>query len=103
MCMLTCTPPWLCAPFAAVPPPMYRRRRTAARRYESEMQRPLANLVGGELVRTLLIQVQKLKVDTASAMLEMDQILKANELSISLVAAVPALLLAGTSLYYLGR
>ena len=67
------------------------------------MQRPLANLVGGELVRTLLIQVQKLKVDTASAMLEMDQILKANELSISLVAAVPALLLAGTSLYYLGR
>jgi hypothetical protein len=42
-------------------------------------------------------------VDTASAMLEMDQILKANELSISLVAAVPAFLIAGGSVYYLGR
>jgi nuclear-control-of-ATPase protein 2 len=42
-------------------------------------------------------------VDTASAMLEMDQILKANELSISLIAAVPAFLIAGGSLYYLGR
>ena len=80
------------------------------------MQKPLRNLVGGELVRTLLIQVrggegrgvrlsqqcavwvgrggqgsirsvlltsqaglaqvQKLKVDTSSAMLEMDQVLK---------------------------
>ncbi|KAL4457516.1 hypothetical protein ABPG75_012381 [Micractinium tetrahymenae] len=73
------------------------------RTYEREMQKPLRNLVGGELVRALLIQVQKLKVDTASAMLEMDQILKANELSISLLAAVPAFLIAGTSLYYLGR
>jgi hypothetical protein len=36
-------------------------------------------------------------------MLEMDQILKANELSISLIAAVPAFLVAGGSLYYLGR
>jgi hypothetical protein len=33
----------------------------------------------------------------------MDQILKANELSIQLVAAVPAFLIAGGSLYWLGR
>lgn len=49
------------------------------------------------------LQVQKLKVDTESAMLEMDQILRANELSISLVAAVPAFLIAGATLYSLGR
>ena len=90
------------------------------------------------------LQVQKLKVDTASAMLEMDQILKcactasvpgctacqlrvprrlrsapryaprpsplmlphlrrANELSISLVAAIPAFLVAGATLYYVIR
>lgn len=42
---------------------------------------------------TLSMQVQRLKVDTEAAMLELDQILKANELSISLVAAVPALAL----------
>jgi nuclear-control-of-ATPase protein 2 len=37
--------------------------------------------------------VQRLKLDTEAAMLELDQILRANELSISLMAAVPSLLL----------
>ena len=37
--------------------------------------------MGGQLVRSLLIQVQKLKLDGASAALEMDQILKVNLLS----------------------
>jgi hypothetical protein len=73
------------------------------RRYEAELRSPLRGLVGGDLARCLLIQVQKLKVDTESAMLEMDQVLKANELSISLVAAVPAFLLAGAVLAGLGR
>lgn len=41
------------------------------------------------------LQVQRLKVDTMAAMLELDQILRANELSISLVAAVPSLLVGG--------
>ena len=48
-------------------------------------------------------QVQKLKVDTESAMLEMDQILKANELSIALVAAIPALIFASLGVYGLAR
>lgn len=37
--------------------------------------------------------MQRLKVDMMAAMLELDQILRANELSISLMAAVPSLLL----------
>lgn len=41
---------------------------------------------------------QRLKLDTEAAMLELDQILRANELSISLVAAVPSLLLSWTLL-----
>ena len=49
------------------------------------------------------MQVQKLKVDTESAMLEMDQILKANELSIALVAAIPALIFASLGVYGLAR
>ena len=40
---------------------------------------------------------------TESAMLEMDQVLRANELSISLVAAVPAFLIGGALLYFVGR
>ena len=47
--------------------------------------------------------MQKLKVDTESAMLEIDQILKANELSIALVAAIPSFLIAGVSLVGIWR
>ena len=71
--------------------------------YENELKRPIKNLVAGDLMRSLLIQVQKMKVDTESAMLEIDQILKANELSISLVAAVPAFIIGGACLYAFGR
>lgn len=69
------------------------------RSYEDQLVNPLRNLVTGDLARSLLIQVQKVKVDTEAAMLEIDQILRANELSISLVAAVPAILIA----YGIGR
>lgn len=71
--------------------------------YEQELKKPLRNLISGDLMRSLLIQVQKLKVDTESAMLEIDQILRANELSISLVAAVPAFIIAGALVYSIGR
>jgi nuclear control of ATPase protein 2 len=42
--------------------------------------------------------VQKLKVDTEAAMLSMDQILKANELNVALLAAIPAFIVAGGTL-----
>ena len=48
-------------------------------------------------------QVQKLKLDTESAMLELDQILRANEMTVALVAAVPSFLIAGGTLYALAR
>lgn len=48
-------------------------------------------------------QVQKLKLDTESAMLELDQILRANELTVAVVAAVPSLLIAGGTTYLLVR
>lgn len=60
-------------------------------RYEKEVVNPLQNLVGGELARALLIQIQKLKLDIETAMLEMDQILKANEINFAMLAALPAL------------
>jgi hypothetical protein len=55
------------------------------------------------LTDDMAVQVQKLKVDTESAMLEMDQILRANELSLSLVAATPAVLALGAALLALWR
>ncbi|GAB2265836.1 Protein dgs1, mitochondrial [Dionaea muscipula] len=63
-------------------------------RYEKELMHPIQNLLGGELVRALLIQVQKLKLDIETAMLELDQILKANEINFAILAALPAFFLS---------
>ncbi|KAK9901282.1 hypothetical protein WJX75_004086 [Coccomyxa subellipsoidea] len=71
--------------------------------YEDELKKPIRNIVNGSLLRAILIQVQKLKLDTESAMLELDQILRANELTVAVVAAVPSLLIAGGTGYALFR
>ncbi|KAH7439498.1 hypothetical protein KP509_04G064900 [Ceratopteris richardii] len=63
-------------------------------RYEEEITHPLQNLLGGELFRAMLIQVQKLKLDIETAMLELNQILRANEINFAVLAALPALLFA---------
>lgn len=39
------------------------------------------------------LQVQRMKLDTEAAMLKLDQILRASELSLSVVAALPGLAL----------
>ncbi|KAK4482779.1 hypothetical protein RD792_009948 [Penstemon davidsonii] len=59
-------------------------------RHEKELMHPIQGLVGGELARSLLIQVQKLKLDIEEAMLELDQILRANEINFAILAALPA-------------
>ncbi|KAL6175027.1 hypothetical protein ACLB2K_051670 [Fragaria x ananassa] len=63
-------------------------------RYEEELKHPIHNLVNGELARALLIQVQKLKLDTETAMLELNQILRANEINFAILAALPAFFLS---------
>ncbi|XP_048234521.1 protein DGS1, mitochondrial isoform X2 [Ricinus communis] len=63
-------------------------------RYEKELMHPIQNLLNGELARALLIQVQKLKLDIETAMLELDQILKANEINFAVLAALPAFFLS---------
>ncbi|EFJ26292.1 hypothetical protein SELMODRAFT_98278 [Selaginella moellendorffii] len=63
-------------------------------RYEKELTHPLQSLLGGELARALLIQVQKLKLDIETAMLELNQILRANEINFAILAAFPAVIFA---------
>ncbi|KAI4308238.1 hypothetical protein L6164_031335 [Bauhinia variegata] len=63
-------------------------------RYEKELTHPLTSLVSGELARALLIQVQKLKLDIETAMLELNQILRANEINFAILAALPAFFLS---------
>ncbi|XP_017216909.1 protein DGS1, mitochondrial [Daucus carota subsp. sativus] len=63
-------------------------------RYEKELMHPIQNLLKGELVRAILIQIQKLKLDIETALLELDQILRANEINFAVLAALPAFLLS---------
>ncbi|KMZ72041.1 hypothetical protein ZOSMA_16G00050 [Zostera marina] len=71
-------------------------------RYEVELMHPIRNLFSGELARGMLIQIQKLKLDLETAMLELDQILKANEINFAILAALPAFFLS-VSVLMLGR
>ncbi|KAI9723089.1 MAG: Nuclear control of ATPase protein 2 [Chrysothrix sp. TS-e1954] len=65
---------------------------TILRAYEKDLQRPLYNSLRGNLVRTLLIQVQKTKVDVEVAMNGIDSILKSQELVFGFVGLTPGLL-----------
>lgn len=62
------------------------------KRYEEELMQPLKNLFAGALAQMLLIQIQKLKVETESALMQMDQILLTNQINFALMAATPAVL-----------
>eukprot|EP01038_Epipyxis_sp_PR26KG_P012394 gene12394-16624_t len=68
--------------------------------YEKELQSPIRGILFGSLMTAMLIQMQKLKVHTEAAMLTMDQILASNELTIACTAAMPAVVVLGTIVYY---
>jgi len=65
---------------------------------EAASRRPLASLLSGDLGWALLIQVAKAKADGEAAMRQLDQLLRANELTIALVAALPSILIAALGL-----
>ncbi|KAE8254121.1 hypothetical protein A4X13_0g3534 [Tilletia indica] len=59
--------------------------------YEDEMRSPLKSAFTGSLLRALLIQVQKAKVDLEVAMSGIDRLLRSQELLIGAVGLAPAL------------
>lgn len=61
--------------------------------YEKEIQRPIKNALLGDLVRLVLIQVQKQKVDVEKAMIQIDKLLKQNEINFQIMAVFPVLIL----------
>ncbi|KAF2097378.1 NCA2-domain-containing protein [Rhizodiscina lignyota] len=60
--------------------------------YEKDMQSPFFGVVRGNLIRTLLIQVQKTKVDVEVAMGGVDELLKSQELLFGFIGLTPGLL-----------
>lgn len=55
-------------------------------------QSPLRSAVGGSLIRALLIQVQKVKVDVALAMDGIEKMLRSQQLTFGFVGVAPSLL-----------
>lgn len=60
--------------------------------YEKQLSSPISSAITGKLIRTLLIQVQKSKVDLEVALSGIDQLLQSQQLVFGLVAAFPAIL-----------
>ncbi|KAJ3170581.1 Nuclear control of ATPase protein 2 [Geranomyces variabilis] len=62
-------------------------------RYAEEIKSPLKNAVSGDLIRALLIQIQKAKVDGEVAIDALDKLLRSNELNFAFLAVTPSLLI----------
>lgn len=62
------------------------------RAYEKDMQKPFLGTIRGNLIRALLIQVQKTKVDVEVAMSGIDSILKSQELLFGFIGLTPGVL-----------
>lgn len=64
---------------------------TVLKIYENELKSPLKSAVAGSLIRSLLIQIQKVKVDIAVAMRGVDQLLKSQQLLFGAIGIAPAM------------
>ncbi|GAA6059532.1 hypothetical protein JCM10212_006030 [Sporobolomyces blumeae] len=65
---------------------------TVLKAWEQDIKSPIRSAVGGSLIRTLLIQVQKVKVDVALAMDGIEKMLKSQQLTFGFVGVAPSML-----------
>lgn len=72
------------------------------RAYEKDLRQPFMGTLRGDLVRTLLIQVQKTKVDVEVAISGIDALLKSQELVFGFVGLTPGVLVCFAAFRYLG-
>ncbi|KAL2866802.1 NCA2 family protein [Aspergillus lucknowensis] len=71
--------------------------------YEKDLRSPFIGTLRGDLVRALLIQIQKTKVDVEIAMSGIDALLKSQELVFGFVGLTPGLLISYASIrWFLG-
>lgn len=69
--------------------------------FEKDLKQPFVGAVRGDLVRSLLIQVQKTKVDLEVAISGIDSLLKSQELVFGFVGLTPGILVSIAVLSYL--
>ncbi|KAM0840190.1 hypothetical protein ACQ4PT_059816 [Festuca glaucescens] len=62
---------------------------TVMKRYEEELKHPVQNMFSGELARTMLIEIQKHRLDLQQSLAELDHLVKANRINFAMLAALP--------------
>ncbi|KAK0735798.1 ATP synthase regulation protein NCA2-domain-containing protein [Apiosordaria backusii] len=62
--------------------------------YEKDLKKPLVGAIRGDLIRSLLIQVQKTKVDLEVAISGIDALLKSQELVFGFIGLTPGILVS---------
>jgi nuclear-control-of-ATPase protein 2 len=72
------------------------------RAYEKDLRQPFIGTVRGDLIRTVLIQVQKTKVDVEVALSGIDSLLKSQELVFGFVGLTPGVLVCFAACRYFG-
>jgi len=72
------------------------------RAYERDLQKPFIGTIRGDLVRALLIQIQKTKVDVEVAIDGIDALLKSQELLFGFVGIAPGVLISFAVFRWLG-
>ncbi|CDM26702.1 hypothetical protein CBS147339_8698 [Penicillium roqueforti] len=70
--------------------------------YERDLRSPFVGTVRGDLVRALLIQIQKTKVDVEIAISGIDALLKSQELVFGFVGLTPGILVSFATMRWLG-
>lgn len=70
--------------------------------YEAELKKPIQNLVSGDLVRMLLIQLQFMKTEMLVVMQALDELIKENLFNLEVLATIPAFIVSW-SLYQGGK
>ncbi|KHJ30466.1 putative atp synthase regulation protein nca2 [Erysiphe necator] len=73
------------------------------RAYEKELKNPLIGTIWGDLLRTLLIQIQKSKVDLEIALNGIDALLKSQELVFGFVGLTPGVLICFAVFRYISE
>ena len=71
------------------------------RAYESDLRTPLRSALTGTLIRTLLIQIQKTKVDVEVALSGIDRLLKSQQLVFGFVGVTPSIIILYTAVRYI--
>ena len=71
------------------------------RAYETDLRTPVRSALTGTLIQTLLIQIQKTKVDVEVALSGIDRLLKSQQLVFGFVGVTPSLIILYTFARYL--